>query len=190
MDLNCLIRLSFYIWTFSSVARWLAVPKEWKCEVCNSKYFVPILGRSEDRRIVLEKTRWGGFRRIWETFIAAVTTNEVKMVRFILFLVFFMILLSCPEWFRPGFATRYKIFLNITHQPALREARPNMALFFFKVGLRKFIVARELFVPRPYFQRHLTDNTHAELSWLPLQIISCLGCGKSQSKYKVWVELV
>ena len=49
-----------------------------------------------------------------------------------------------------------KIFLKITHQTALREVQPNMALFFSDVGLTKFVLASELFVPRPYFICHLT----------------------------------
>ena len=85
LDLNCLIRLSFYVRTSSLVPKWVGVPNEQKCEVCNSKYFVPIIGRSEDCRNVLEKTHWGGCRRIWEALIATVATNEVKMIRFILF---------------------------------------------------------------------------------------------------------
>ena len=47
-----------------------------------------------------------------------------------------------------------KIFLKITHQTALREVQPNMALFFSDVGLTKFVLASELFVPRPYFICH------------------------------------
>ena len=42
------------------------------------------------------------------------------------------------------FVTRCKIFLMITHQAALREARPNTAPFFSEVGLRKFVLASEL----------------------------------------------
>ena len=41
-----------------------------------------------------------------------------------------------------------KIILEITHQTALREARPNTAPFFSDVGLTKFVIASELFVPR------------------------------------------
>ena len=48
-----------------------------------------------------------------------------------------------------SFGTRSKIFLKMTHQIALREARPNTAPFFSEVGLRKFVLASELFVPRP-----------------------------------------
>ena len=47
-----------------------------------------------------------------------------------------------------------KIFLKITHQTALREVQPNTALFFSDVGLTKFVIASELFVPRPYFICH------------------------------------
>ena len=49
-----------------------------------------------------------------------------------------------------------KIFSNITHQAALREARPNRGPFFSDVGLRKLLLASEMFVPRSYFLRHLT----------------------------------
>ena len=47
------------------------------------------------------------------------------------FLVSFMILASRPKWSRSCFATRYKIFSNITHQSALSEPRPNVVPFFF-----------------------------------------------------------
>ena len=53
--------------------------------------------------------------------------------------------------------------LKITHQAVLREAWPNMALFFFSdVGLTKFVLASELFVPRPYFIHHLTAKRFAK----------------------------
>ena len=55
-----------------------------------------------------------------------------------------------------------KIFSKITHQTALREEQSNMALFFLDVGLRKFVLANELFVPRPYFIRHLTAKRFAK----------------------------
>ena len=55
-----------------------------------------------------------------------------------------------------------KIFLKITHQTALREVQPNMALFFSDVGLTKFVLASELFVPRPYFICHLTAKRFAK----------------------------
>ena len=42
-----------------------------------------------------------------------------KTGKFRIFLVSFMILALCPEWSRFFFATRYKIFSNITHQPTL-----------------------------------------------------------------------
>ena len=87
-----------------------------------------------------------------------------KTGKFHTFLVSFIILASCPERSRSCFAARYKIFWNITHQSALREARPNMAPFFYRVCLRKFIGAREPVVPRPYFQRHSTDKRSGKLS--------------------------
>ena len=72
-----------------------------------------------------------------------------KTGKFHIFLVSFIILVSCPKWSRSCFTTGYMIFSNITHQPALREARPNTKPFFFRVCLTKFIGARELFVSRP-----------------------------------------
>ena len=70
----------------------------------------------------------------------------------------------------------------MTHQTALREARPNTAPFFSRVGHRKFVLASELFVPRPYFIRHLTAKRSAKLSWLPLEII--LRARQSEPKLK------
>ena len=63
----------------------------------------------------------------------------------------------------PCLVTWYKIFSMITHQAALREARPNTAPFFSEVGLRKFVFASELFVPRPYFVCHLTVKRSAKI---------------------------
>ena len=48
----------------------------------------------------------------------------------------------------------------ITHQTAPREARPTTAPFFSEVDLRKFVLASELCIPRPYFMRHsIAKNT-------------------------------
>ena len=55
-----------------------------------------------------------------------------------------------------------KIISEITHQTTLREARPNTAPFSSDVGLTKFVLASELFVPRPYFIRHLTVKRFAK----------------------------
>ena len=55
-----------------------------------------------------------------------------KTGKFHIFLVSFIILVSCPKWSRSCFTTGYMIFSNITHQPALREARPNTKPFFFQ----------------------------------------------------------
>ena len=44
-----------------------------------------IIGRSEDRQNVLEKTRRGGFRRICEKLIDIVAMNYSKLVNFIPF---------------------------------------------------------------------------------------------------------
>ena len=111
-----------------------------------------------------------------------------KTGKFHTFPVSLMILVSCPELSRYCFATRYKIFSNITHQPALRYFRIlliNPVLFFFRVCLQKFIGTKELFVPRPYFRLHSTEKRSAKLLWVPLQIIFCLECSKPQSKYKI-----
>ena len=51
------------------------------------------------------------------------------------------------------------------------RVRSNTTPFFSEVGLRKFILASELFVPRPYFIRHLTAKWGAKISWLPLQFL-------------------
>ena len=40
--------------------------------------------------------------------------------------------------------------------------RPSTAPFFSDAGLTKFVFASELFVPRPYFIRHLTAKRFAK----------------------------
>ena len=40
--------------------------------------------------------------------------------------------------------------------------RPNTPPFFSDVGLTKFVLASELFVPRPYFICHLTAKRFAK----------------------------
>ena len=66
------------------------------------------------------------------------------------------------------FVVQCKIFSKITHHTSLREARPNTTLFFFSEAcFRKFVFASELFVPRPYFMRHLTAKRGAKILWLP-----------------------
>ena len=55
-----------------------------------------------------------------------------------------------------------KIFSEITHQTTLKEVRPNTAPFSSDVGLTKFVLASELFVPRPYFICHLTAKRFAK----------------------------
>ena len=55
-----------------------------------------------------------------------------------------------------------KTFLKITHQTALREVWSNTASFFSDVGLTKFVLGSELFVPRPYFICHLTAKRFAK----------------------------
>ena len=49
-----------------------------------------------------------------------------------LFLVFFIILLSWPEWFRCCFVTRCNILSKITQKLAQTEAQPNTVTFFPK----------------------------------------------------------
>ena len=102
------------------------------------------------------------------------------------FLVSFMIPLLWPERFRSCFITRYKIFSNINHQRTLGEARPNKAPFCSKVGFRKFVLASELFVPWPYFIRHLAIERHAKVLSFPLQLIFKIGWLKLQTKRKNW----
>ena len=60
------------------------------------------------------------------------------------------------------FVTRCKIFSKITHHRALTEAQPNTAPLFSEVCFRKFVFASQLFVPRPYFIRHLTAKRFAK----------------------------
>ena len=67
----------------------------------------------------------------------------------------------------------------------LREAQPNMALFFSKVSLRKIVLACKLFVLRSYFIDHLTAKRPTKISWLPLQFIIRSGWLKLQSKRKI-----
>ena len=78
----------------------------------------------------------------------------------------------------------HKIISKITCHTALGEVWPNMAQFFSKACLRKFILAKELFVPRPYFILPLTDKRCVNLSWMTLQIIISIECCKLQLKQK------
>ena len=50
--------------------------------------------------------------------------------------------------------------LEITHQTTLKEVRPNTAPFSSDVGLTKFVLASELFVPRPYFMSFDSQKIH------------------------------
>ena len=102
------------------------------------------------------------------------------------FLVSLIVPLSWSEWILSYFLTGCKIFLKITHQTVLREMWPNMALFFSKVGFRKFVLASELFVLRPYFICHLTAKRAAKILWLPLQFIFRNWWLKPQLKRKIW----
>ena len=100
--------------------------------------------------------------------IGKVATDYSKLVSFIPFqFPLWYILVSWPELSSSCFARQYKIFSNIIYSSthSKREAGPNMAPFFFRVCLRKFIGTRELFVPRPYFQLHWTEKRSAKLSW-------------------------
>ena len=63
----------------------------------------------------------------------------------------------------PPFTMRSKIFSKITHQTTLREAQPNMAPFLSEVGFRKFVLASELFVPRPHFMPFDSQKTREDL---------------------------
>ena len=122
-----------------------------------------LVGLLEARGNVLENNRRVGFRRIWKTLFVTVAVNQVKHTLYT-FLVSFMILLIWPEWMTSYFLTRCKIFLEITHQTTLREARPNTAPLFSKVGLRKFVLVSELFERNPCFIRHLTAKKPAKIS--------------------------
>ena len=98
--------------------------------------------------------------------IGTVATDYSKLVNFILFqFPLWYILVLWPELSSSCFARLYKIFSNIIYSltHAKREVRPNMAPFFFRVCLRKFIGTRQLFVPRPYFQLHWTEKRSAKL---------------------------
>ena len=59
---------------------------------------------------------------------------------------------------------RYAVLSMITHQATLRDARPNTAPFFSKVGLTKLVLASELFIPGPYFISHSTAKKCAKIS--------------------------
>ena len=102
------------------------------------------------------------------------------------FLVPLIIPLSWPEWITSYFLTRCKIFLKVTHQNELREARPNTTPFFSKVGLRKSVLASEPFVLRSYFIRHLRTKGLVKILSLPLQFIFRSWGLKPQLKRKIW----
>ena len=97
------------------------------------------------------------------------------------FLASFIIPLSWQEWLTFCFVTWCKIFLKISHQTARREAP-----LFSKVGLRKFVLASELFALRPYFIRHVISKGPAEISSLLPQFIFRSGRLKVQLKMKIW----
>ena len=87
------------------------------------------------------------------------------------FLVSFIIPVLWPQWFMSPFVMQSKIFSKITHQTTLREAHPYTTLFFSEVGLRKFVLASELFVLKPYFICHLIAKRREKILWLALWFI-------------------
>ena len=94
---------------------------------------------------------WISFWYYRHVLISLTTWKSIKCHTF---LVSFITHLSWPEGFACCFVTLWKIFSKIAHQTALREMRSNKAPFSYKLGLRKFALASELFVLRPYFIRH------------------------------------
>ena len=83
--------------------------------------------------------------------------NQLKLVRVITFyfpLSYFFNGLN--DW--SCFATRCKMFSMITQQTAQQSAayHGTVIIFFFKEVRRKFILAKELLLPRPCFIQHLT----------------------------------
>ena len=99
-------------------------------------------------------------------------------------LVSFIIPLSWPEW--SCFVTQCKIFSKITHQTAPREVWPNPIPFSSKVGLRKYFLASELFVLRPYFTCHLTTKKPLKIFWVLLQFVFRSRWLKLQLKKEIW----
>ena len=79
-----------------------------------------------------------------------------------------------------------KTFLKITHQTALREVWSNTASFFSDVGLTKFVLGSELFVPRPYFICHLTAKRFAKDLVAGSSIYSSKKVVKTGIKWKIW----
>ena len=71
-------------------------------------------------------------------------------------------------------------------QDIFEDYSSNMAPFFSEVGLRKFVLASELFVSRPYFIRHLTAKWDANISWFPLQFPFQRKWSKSELRTKNW----
>lgn len=106
------------------------------------------------------------------------------------FLVFFIIPLSWPGWFSSCFVTLCKIFSKINQQTTQTDACPNTTPFFHKIGLRKFVFAEELFVPRPCFILYLTAKRHAMFSWPSLQVIFSGWYFKPRLKTKIWNYIV
>ena len=54
----------------------------------------------------------------------------------------------------------------------------------------KFVLAKELFVPKLCFIRHLTVNTRAMFLWIPLQVIFSIWYFRLQLKTKIWNYIV
>ena len=86
------------------------------------------------------------------------------------FLFTFIIPVLWPQWFMSPIIMQSKIFSKTTHQTTLREAHPYTTLFFSEVGLRRFVLASELFVLKPYFICHLIAK-RCEILWLALWFI-------------------
>ena len=81
------------------------------------------------------------------------------------------------------------IFKDYSTNHANRDAAQHSTPFS-KAGLRKFVIAKELFVPRPCFLRHLTTKSRVMFSWLPLQVIFSIWYFKPQLKTKIWNYIV
>ena len=106
-----------------------------------------------------------------------------KTGKFHTFLASFIILLSCPEWFMSCFATSIRIFSNITYQPVLREAQPNMAPFFSKHILENIFLQKSYLCPGLVFniiqQIKNVQSSHGFLFKLSL-VLGVVNCNQSR----------
>ena len=91
-----------------------------------------------------------------------------------------------------GFALIHgaRYFRRLLIKPCLTEVQPNTAPFFSEEGLRKFVFASELFVPRPYFICHLTAKRRVKILWLPIQFPFQRRWSKSELKMKNYSGLL